>query len=380
MAPDRGRGGRGGRGGRAHAVLLAAMLGAAVVGWGCAVEGEPQREATPPPPTTTPAPPTASPTSVPSATASPSPTPEPTPPPTPSPPPARVLLAAVGDVMLGRSVGARLEAEGAAIAFAHVRDILSGADITVANLESAVGVRGTPAPKAYTFRAPPAAVEALALAGIDLVSLANNHSLDYGPESLAETRALLAERGILSPGAGPNRAVAHAPATLVHEGLTLAFLAYVTVPVEGTGFDPATWTATTDTPGVAWLDIPTMAEEIRAARHDADLVVVLLHFGIEWQLEPSEVQREQARAAIDAGATLVVGAHPHVLQEVEAYGDGLIAYSLGNFVFDGFWDPANDSAILLVELTAAGIIGYEMVPVTIVDGIPLLSEPREGPP
>lgn len=290
------------------------------------------------------------------------------------------MLAAVGDVMLGRSVGVRLEAEGAGVAFAGVRDILASADIAVGNLESAVGLTGAPAPKAYTFRAPPVAVDALVLAGIDLVSLANNHSLDYGPESLAETRTLLAERGILSPGAGPDRTAAHAPAVIEREGLTIAFLAYVDVPVERGGFDPRTWTATDEAPGVAWLHIATMAEEIQAARRNADLVVVMLHFGLEWELEPSNAQREQARAAVDAGATLVIGSHPHVLQPLEPYGDGLIAYSLGNFVFDGFWDPANDSAILLVELTAAGVAGYELVPVTIVHGIPVLTNSVEGTP
>ena len=282
--------------------------------------------------------------------------------------------------MLGRSVGGRLEAEGPEVAFAAVADILAGADIAVANLESAVGVTGTPAPKAYTFRAPPIAVEALALAGIDLVSLANNHSLDYGPESLAETRVLLAERGIRTVGAGPDRAAAHTPARVELDGLTIAFLAYVTVPVEGGGFNPRIWDATDETPGVAWLDVPAMVADIEAARDGADLVVVLLHFGIEWELEPSEAQREQARAAIDAGATLVIGSHPHVLQPIEEYGAGLIAYSLGNFVFDGFWDPANDSVILLVELTAEGVARHETVPVTIVEGIPMLAEPAEGAP
>ncbi len=291
-----------------------------------------------------------------------------------------MLLAAVGDVMLGRSVGVRLETEGAGVAFAGVGDILANAGIAVANLESAVGVTGTPAPKAYTFRAPPAAADALVLAGIDVVSLANNHSLDYGRESLAETRALLAERGILSPGAGPNRTAAHAPALIEREGLAIAFLAYVDVPVERGGFDPRVWTATDDAPGVAWVDMATMTEEIRMARRDADLVVVMFHFGLEWELEPSDAQREQARAAVDAGATLVLGSGPHVLQPLEPYGDGLIAYSLGNFVFDGFWDPANDSAVLLVELTAAGVAGYELVPVTIVDGIPVLADSVEGTP
>ena len=165
-------------------------------------------EATPTPAPTTPAPPTARPTATATATATPAPTASPiptnTPSPTPSPPPTRILLAAVGDVMLGRSVGWRMEAEGPAMPFASVRDILAGADIAVANLESAVGVTGTAESKAYTFRAPPVAAEALALAGFDLVSLANNHSLDYGPQSLAETRALLAGKASSVPALVPT--------------------------------------------------------------------------------------------------------------------------------------------------------------------------------
>ncbi len=295
-------------------------------------------------------------------------------------PPARVLLAAVGDVMLARSVGTRLDAQGAGVAFAAVSDILAGADIAVANLESAIGISGSPVSKGYTFRAPPIAAEALSLAGVDLVSLANNHALDYGPDALAETQALLAEHGVLHMGAGPNRTAAHALVTIMRGGLTIAFLGYVTVPVESGGFDPRVWAATGDAPGVAWLDIPTMTEEIKAAARDAGLVVVMLHFGLEWQPEPSPTQREQARAAIDAGASLVIGSHPHVLQEVEAYGGGLIAYSLGNFVFDGFWPPANDSAILLVEFTAAGVESHKLVPIRIVDGLPTLTAPATGGP
>ena len=376
MAPERRRGAQAG------VLLFVAVLGAVALAAGCVAVDEPAPPPTTPAATPTAAPPTTTPSPAAPATATPTPSlsPVPTPDPTPTPPPARVLLAAVGDVMLGRSVGVRLEAEGPEVAFAAVAGILVGADIAIANLESAVGVTGAPAPKAYTFRAPPIAVEALALAGIDLVSLANNHSLDYGTASLAETQTLLARGGIRSVGAGPNRTVAHAPTRFEFNGLTIAFLAYVTVPAEGGGFDPRLWDATDETPGVAWLDVPAMVADVEAAREGADLVVVLLHFGIEWELEPSEAQREQARAAIDAGATLVIGSHPHVLQPIEEYGGGLIAYSLGNFVFDGFWDPANDSVILLVELTAEGVARYETVDVTIVEGIPTLTEPAEGAP
>ena len=126
--------------------------------------------------------------------------------------PARpVLLAAVGDVMLARSIGARLEANGADTAFAEVSEILAGADIALANLETAIAAGGAPEPKGYTFRAPPIAADALVAAGIDLVSLANNHALDYGPDALAETQSLLSERGIRSVGAGPERARARHP-------------------------------------------------------------------------------------------------------------------------------------------------------------------------
>ena len=311
--------------------------------------------------------------SQPATTAIESPTPSPTSP-IEEPPSGRVTLAAVGDVMLARTVRDRIAANGAEVAFAGVSEILAGADLAFANLDTAIGVAE---PKGYTFRAPPIAADGLVAAGIDLVSLANNHALDYGPEALAETQSLLAERGIASVGAGPERTSAHAPALLEVNGLTIAVLGYVTVPIESGGFNTRIWEATDTTAGVAWLDIEVMTADIGAAAADADLVVVMLHFGQEARLQPSAEQRAHAEAAIDAGTTLVIGSHPHVLQPVEEYGGGLIAYSLGNFVFDGFDSPANDSAILLVELTAEGVASHELLPVRIVNGLPHLAD--EGP-
>jgi poly-gamma-glutamate synthesis protein (capsule biosynthesis protein) len=154
----------------------------------------------------------------------------------------------------------------------------------------------------------------------------------------------------------------------------VAFLAYVDAPAEGS-FRRETWEAGPGQPGVAWLDLEEMTADIRAAREAADAVVVLLHFGREFYPEPTETQRAQARAAVDAGAALVLGSHPHVLQEVERYGAGLIAFSLGNFVFDGFDPPSNTSAILRVELSAAGAGEYELLPVEIDwQGLPHLAE------
>jgi poly-gamma-glutamate synthesis protein (capsule biosynthesis protein) len=285
-----------------------------------------------------------------------------------------VRLAAVGDIMLARSVGERLERDGPVSILAGVAATLRAADIAVANLECAISERGQAANKGYTFRAAPPAATALAAGGIDVVSLANNHSLDFGPVALLDSIAHLQRNGVKSVGAGASAAVVRQPAIVAANGLRVAFLAYVDVPSDGS-FSRAAWEAGEATPGVAWLDPGNLAADIREAHRAADIVVVLLHFGREFADHPTADQRAQARAAIDAGASLVLGSHSHVLQEVEAYGGGLIAYSLGNFVFDGFDPPSNDSAILEVDLTRDGPVAYRLVPVSVVDGLPQLAAP-----
>lgn len=288
--------------------------------------------------------------------------------------PRAVTIAAVGDLMLARTVGERIQSDPS-LPLGAVAPVLKGADIAVGNLECAVATGGVPAAKGFTFRAPPAAAAALVSAGIDVVSLANNHSLDYGVGALGETVANLDANSILHAGAGADDAAAHAPAVIERNGLRIAFLAYADVPVEWRGFDTRSWIAGPDSPGLAWLDIPRMRAEIASAKRSADVVVVLLHFGIEDQRMPSPLQVEEARAAVDAGASLVIGSHPHVLQPVERYGDGLIAYSMGNFVFDGDDNPTNESAILLVTLTGKSVTDYRLAPVVIdAAGFPHLAE------
>ena len=284
-----------------------------------------------------------------------------------------VTLAAVGDVMLARSVGQRVLADGARTVFADTREVLAGADITVANLESAVGTRGEPAAKGYRFRAPPATADALTDAGFDVVALANNHTLDYGAEALVETLALLDARGVGHAGAGLDAATAHRAAVVVRNGLRVAFLSYVDVPSEG-NFNRANWAATEDRPGVVWFDEAAMRRDVETARSRADIVLVFLHFGAEGSVVPTRKQRSQAQSAIDAGAALVLGSHPHVLQPVEEYNGGVIAYSLGNFVFDGFEGSANDTAIFIAELTREGVQSWRMVTASIgFDGLPRLT-------
>ncbi len=277
--------------------------------------------------------------------------------------PRHVVLAAVGDVMLARTVGERILIDGSSVPVAGVSGTLAAADLVTANLECALSNRGTPAAKGFIFRAPPAAADALVAGGVSVVSLANNHTLDYGPEALADTEAYLDAHHVAHVGAGANAAAARRPVVLERNGLRVAFLSYADVPVEWSGFDTRSWEAGPETPGIAWLNPDQVQADVANARRVADLVVVFMHFGLENDYTPTDMQRAEARAAIDAGAALVVGHHPHVIQPVEWYGGGLIAYSMGNFVFDGSDNPTDDSAILLVDLTETGVTSYRLVPV-----------------
>jgi poly-gamma-glutamate capsule biosynthesis protein CapA/YwtB (metallophosphatase superfamily) len=328
-------------------------------------------------PTATPPPPSA--TSSPTATATLTPTASPVPPTATSTVPPLVSFMAVGDLMLARTIGERTLANGPAWPFAGVIDQLSSADLLVGNLECVIGDQGRPQPKAYTFHAPPVAAEALTLAGFDLVGLANNHALDYGIDGLADMLPRLREAGIETAGAGADSDTAHSPTVLRRNGVSVAFLAYVDVPVEGrTGFDTRSWEADPVTPGVAWADADQMAGDIAKAEAVSDVVVVLLHFGLEGRGEVTPDQERLAHAAIDAGAGLVIGAHTHVLQRTEEYGGGLIVYNLGNFVFDGFGEPSNYSAIFKATLTPSGVSDYSFVPVMVDEGVPRLATPAEA--
>ena len=285
----------------------------------------------------------------------------------------RVNLVAVGDIMLGRTVGGQVLAKGPQIVFAGVQSVLDSADVRVGNLECALTDLGTPAKKSFTLRAPPAAAKALALGKLDVVSLANNHAMDYGFQGLADAQKTLSQAGIASVGAGANLTLARAPVFIQRNGLRLAFLGYVDVPVERDGFDARTWMATDTQPGIAWANPEQIKADVAAAKLKADLVIVLLHSGIEISAYMSDVttdQRLEAHTAIDAGAAVVIGSHPHQLQSIERYHGGLIAYSLGNFVFDDYRGIANATVILRVTLTRAGIQSYDYVPVLIEDGLP----------
>jgi len=286
-----------------------------------------------------------------------------------------VSIAFVGDIMLGRTLAGRIErGEGDAV-FASVEPVLQSADLAVGNLECALGEGGVKAAKAYTFLAPPKAAPLLRGAGFDLLSLANNHSLDFGPDVFRQTIERLGENGIRSVGGGANETIAHTPVRFEIGGLRIAFLAYVDVASEYLSkFDTRSWSAGLATSGIAWADDEEIKKDLQALNGNTDVVVVLFHYGIEGVVAPSQRQIRLSRLAVDYGADVIVGTHPHVIQEVEEYKDGLIFYSLGNFVFDGFEGSANQSAILWITVSEEKKIAYSLMALNIVDGIPRIGE------
>ncbi|OGI58932.1 MAG: hypothetical protein A2809_00130 [Candidatus Muproteobacteria bacterium RIFCSPHIGHO2_01_FULL_61_200] len=257
--------------------------------------------------------------------------------------PVEWRIAAVGDIMLAGTAAPELRKYGYDYPFEQTRDILKQAQIVFGNLEGPLtdgGAAGTV--KQYVFRSPPDQVApALARAGFNIVSLANNHTLDYGPEGLEDTRAALDKAGIRYAGAGRNVTEARQPVYMMADGTSVAFLAYtLTFPEE--------FWAGPDRPGTAFGHERFVREDVAAAREKADIVVVSFHWGQEGKTERRDYQVQLAHAAIDAGASAVLGHHPHILQGVERYKHGVILYSLGNFAFGSFSNTATRSAIALL--------------------------------
>ena len=270
----------------------------------------------------------------------------------------RTLLF-VGDVMLSRGVGRVIKAnDDWTYPFQAVAETLRAADLTFANLECPVSDVGRDLHHKYSFRAEPRVIEGLKFAGFDVVSVANNHMYDWGEAALVDTVRRLRESGIVPVGAGANDLEAHYPRIVDLGGVKLAFLAYAAIAPKEAAAGPAR-------PGIAWLAIDRVLADIRFARPIADIVIVSLHWGVEYARQPSREQVKLAHQMIDAGTDFVVGSHPHVVQPLEQYGRGWIAYSLGNFVFDQRPGPMRRGLMLKVTLRNKRINEVTMFPTAI---------------
>lgn len=308
---------------------------------------------------TPPAPPEPAPEAVPEAAPLPALTPAPARK-APAAPSAELRIAAVGDIMLGGTATPEMQKYGYDYPFEQTRNILKQAQIVFGNLEGPLTDAGTAeAAKQYVFRSPPDRVApALARAGFNVVSLANNHTLDYGPEGLEDTRAALDKAGIRHAGAGRNVTEARQPVYMMADGVTVAVLAYsLTFPEE--------FWAGPDKPGTAFGHERHVRADVATARATADIVVVSFHWGQEGKTELRDYQTQLAHAAIDAGASAVLGHHPHVLQGVEQYKHGVILYSLGNFAFGSYSNTATRSAVALLTFRDRQWRELKMVPLNV---------------
>jgi len=278
-------------------------------------------------------------------------------------------IAAGGDVMMSRHVGTKIRESGDdAMPFRKIADIFSQADIAFVNLESPFYDQGDYVTEGMVFKTEPEYIAGLNLAGIDMVSLANNHMRNRGQSGLIYTMDYLEKNNIKYSGAGRNFNEAHQAGEVEIDGLRIAFLSYTYS--DGNDF---TSSVSREDPDVAFMDVEQMITDVNLARENNDIIIVSMHAGVEYKHYPNQQQEEFAHAAIESGAELVLGHHPHVVQSVEQYGDGFIVYSLGNLVFDQMWsEDTREGVIARCNFVNSNIENIEFIPIKIEN----YSQPR----
>jgi poly-gamma-glutamate synthesis protein (capsule biosynthesis protein) len=295
-----------------------------------------------------------------------------------------VTIAFAGDVHFEDQLASRLDDPERALA--PIAPQLSAADLMVLNLESAIGTGGKPEAKRYTFQAPPTALTALAAAGVDVVSMANNHAADYGGKGIrdaltAARAAAESDPALAVVGIGANEEEAFAPATFEIGGLRIAVIGASAADTDPTADPTGHWAALRDRAGTAEATDPRrLLQAVAAASSTADLVVIYLHWGIQGRDCPSASQRSLAQRLARGGADAVVGAHAHRLQGAGTLGDTYVAYGLGNFIW--FSDQPEASAatgVLTLTLDEGGTVEPSWAPARVgPTGLPKFATGRRA--
>lgn len=284
-------------------------------------------------------------------------------------------IAAMGDMMLARDVGRHFSSQPLDFAMPEIQELLSKHDVVLANLENPVSHAGKPHPKQkprVAFCANPDTLKILSSLGIDTVSLGNNHLLDYGPEALLETVAHLDKAGIRHSGAGRDYDEANRPVFIEKDGFRLAILSCVFI------YSASTEMARDGMPGVSEYRLRRILPRIRELRAAGYVVIVSIHWGLEYSFYPVPYQMRQAREMIDSGASLIIGHGPHYVQGTERYRDGMIVYSLGNFIFDEPYRFSNRGYIFSATLRPDGSMSdYATHPIRLVRHVPQLTTGSE---
>ncbi len=277
-----------------------------------------------------------------------------------------VEVTMVGDMIPGRHVAEYMAKKGVSWPFKLVAPLVSGADLTIGDLECPLTDRYEVPYTGMEFVAPAETIDGIKMLGLDIAALANNHSTNFGRTALTDTIELLKENGIAYTGGGYDYNEAHHPAFLEAGGKTFAYLNYNSIK--------GSLDASATEPGVAWInmqpwypdseqDFQTVESDIREARKQADVVIVGFHWSKEYVYEPNPSMVALAHRACDAGADMVVGQHPHSVQSLESYDGKLIAYSLGNFIFDQrFSEQVRQGFFLNCDFRDGVLTSLEMVP------------------
>lgn len=277
----------------------------------------------------------------------------------------KITIIFTGDIMLSRTVNSKMEKyNDYSWPFLNIYETLSKADLVIGNLESPFlkNANYQVLTGSFSFKANPLSVAGLKLANFGLLSLANNHTINQGRQGIADTQEILKENGIKFVGAGLNEEGARKPVIINIKGYDFAFLGYA--------YPDDNSVATEKRAGIVNMDLEKMENDInllKNATNTPDFIVILMHAGTEYVLKPNWQQKEFARTAIDAGADLVIGHHPHWPQIFEFYEDKPIIYSLGNFVFDQMWSEETRQGLLLELGWQNGIKSLKLIPTKVYD-------------
>jgi poly-gamma-glutamate synthesis protein (capsule biosynthesis protein) len=284
----------------------------------------------------------------------------------------------IGDIIFGRFVHQRLAEIGDfSSSFWNIHPHLTWADLTIANLECSLSdtIPQPDEPHTFSFTTVTAAVEGLKLAEIDVVSRANNHALNFGTAGMDDTTAVLDAAGIKHFGAGHNLDEARRAVVVEKNGVTYAFLGYNGISDDYDGAGP-------DYAGTMPLETDYVVQDIERELAAGHVVIPYFHWGIEYVADPSEEQRYFAQLAIDHGASLVMGSHPHWVQAVETYRGKAIVYSLGNFIFDQDWSVETTQGMIAhIWMKGGDVLSIDLVPIVIEDEHrPRVMSPQEAVP
>ncbi len=278
-------------------------------------------------------------------------------------PEKHLRIAFAGDTMLGRLVNETINQKGYAYPWGNTLPLLQKADLRIINLETTFTKSETKVPKIFNYKADPKNVQSLVEANINLVSLANNHSKDFGDEGLLETIKTLDEANILHVGAGQNLEQAQKPVILEKEGITIGII--------GATDNEAGWQATETTPGINYFSVDNLEDllnQIKQLKDQVDMVIISLHWGPNMRQRPTQAYIDAAHQMVDAGADIIHGHSAHIFQGIETYKNKLIMYDTGDFVDDYHVDPAlrNDQGLLFfVAINKERVKQVELTPLFI---------------